>query len=119
MNRYDKMAYQEYRGSIEKLEGEFQKLSDTDKYLYFEEMFGEQLGDIWRNWEEDLVEEQYYDFKDKGENQKHCLDVENLSNEAYSILIDECLKSLQNPKGKMSPITIDNIEISFEVERGE
>ena len=51
-------------GNVDKLQEQFDKLSLEQKYNYFEEIFGEQLGYLWRDWEDDLVEEELKRIKE-------------------------------------------------------
>lgn len=44
--------------NVDKINNLFEELTTEQKYNYFEEMFGEQLGDVWKNWEDELVEEE-------------------------------------------------------------
>jgi len=44
--------------NVDKLQEKFEKLTKTQKLDYFEELFGEQLGYLWRDWEDELVEEE-------------------------------------------------------------
>lgn len=44
--------------NVDKLQAEFDKLSVEQRYNYFENRFGELIGDIWKNWEDELVEDE-------------------------------------------------------------
>ena len=54
--------------NVDKLNAEFEKLTIEQRYNYFEERMGELLGDIWRNWDDDIVEEELKHFKSLQEN---------------------------------------------------
>lgn len=50
---------------VDKLNKEFEKLDIKQRYEYFEDNFGELLGDIWKDWDEDIVEEDIERMKEK------------------------------------------------------
>lgn len=50
--------------NLDKINDLFEQLTIEQKYNYFEEICGEHLGDIWRNWEDELVEEELERLKE-------------------------------------------------------
>lgn len=51
--------------NVDKLNNLFEKLSLEQKYEYFESLFGEQLGYLWRDWDDELVDEEIKRFKEE------------------------------------------------------
>ena len=80
--------------NLDKINNLFEQLTIQQKYNYFEEMFGEQLGDVWKNWEDELVEEEIKELEER-------IKIKNIINDNKDEVIKECL-NIMNEEQKLS-----------------
>ncbi len=50
--------------NVDRLQKLYDKLSTVQKSQYLEGLYGEQLGYLWKDWSEELVNEQVQEFKE-------------------------------------------------------
>jgi hypothetical protein len=50
--------------NVDKLQELFNKLTTEQRLNYFEEIYGEQLGYLWKDWEDEMVEQEIKRFKE-------------------------------------------------------
>ena len=43
--------------NVDRLNELFEKLTTKQKLDYYEDVFGEQLGELWKDWDDEIVDE--------------------------------------------------------------